>query len=301
MVEQLHRTEIRIATEAALGSGEAEGDWWQPPIVSAAASRGFRTFVTKKDIFRNTVYREPAMEEWMLQTSHEMGTAFFNWVIATIFPEAEAGTFTVSPEAQSRTYVIAAESEGGHRSRFKGVKISEISIRAEESRIVSFDIIWIALDRIDDPEELPEANQAPTGDVLATFRGASSATQGEWDAEPRATQAINIFAAQIFLTRQIQATQYGADGIPTQHTRAPWEIRGEIYMPETEGITDQAYADNWEGKIALFFGTGTDHVRIDNASCFLVEDDLKSYDFRIRRLILQAMSDDNRNLAEFRR
>lgn len=299
MIEQIHATRIRMALETELGSAIADGQWIEPPCVSAGTSREIVSSANRSDVFRNQRDQRIICEDVALRTSHEIGSQFFKLIIDSLFSRASESVLQVDPEAVGKSWVMHAITEGGKHYLFRGMMIQELSVRMQESRIIDFEIGWVALQSQETAEPLPQASLSPTGGVLATYKGKAAGTTGEWDADPASSQGIKIFAAQIFIRRNSFPTQFEADGKPTAMSRAPWKISGEIAMPETQGITDLAYADQWMGKIAFFLGDDIE-IRINSLAAFVMDDELKAYDFRTRRLIFEALSDDKRSVAEIR-
>jgi len=300
VIEQLYANRIRFATETAVGSGVASGDWVSPPCTAAAITRQFRQVVARKDVFRQPRGRKIVSESWLLRTAHEIGLPFFRWVLLPHMVNRGGGVWTLDPEAEGPTFVLEGETEQGRRMRVAGIKLSEVMLIFEDMRLVRMECQWVGLWR-DVPEtELPDATEDVRGTILPTWQAQAVATTGAWDTNPRATQRVNAAGAQLFLSRGIEACNYGADGIPTQHNRKAWNVVGETYLPETEGITDVAFLDDWQGRLGFFFGTGDEQLRINNAQGFVGEDDLKAYDFRMRRLVFQSFTDDRRATLEFR-
>lgn len=300
-MEQIHETEIRIAVETTIGAGVTESEWIQPPAKGWSVTRGFSVSFEKLDVFRNPSKRDFFSEEWILVSSHERGSDFFNWIIQNVLTDRGSGVFTADPEAIGKTFVIQAKASGGSHSRFSGCAISEIRIQGEESRIVSFDLTWIALKRSElEEENLPEAEQSWSGGLTPTKDGQVAITEGEWSADPRTEQAINAFAYQVFLQREIKAVSFGPDGIPKSFSREPWKFVGELFTEEKTGFTDLAYAESWAGKIAIWFGKETANLRIEKARAFVTDDELKGYDFRIKRLLIEGHGDHRRSVVEIR-
>lgn len=300
MIEQLHATKLRLAQETAPGTGSPLGDWISPPCTAAAVSRDFVTVAQRLDVFRQLRTRELVAESWTVRSSHEVGLDWMRWLLLPHFTPRTASTWTLDPESEGPTFVLDTETEAGHRAKFHGLKLVEVQLIFEEGRTIRMDCQWAGLQRTTPATALPGAATVFSGNVLATVKGAAAATTGEWDNPPRINQPIVCHGAQIFFQRDCLPADFGPDRIPEGHTREAWRILGEIYMPETPGITDAAFSDTWQGKLALWFGPGQDHVRVNNAQGYVTEDDLKGYDFRVRRLVFEAKSDDRRAILEFR-
>lgn len=300
MIEQLHATQLRLAVETAPGNGVAAGAWLKPPTVAAAVSRGFKNTAQRLDVFRQPRSREVVAEAWVIRSTHEVGLPFLRWLLEPHGIDRGGDVWTFDPEAVGPTFVLDTETQQGHRALFSGLSLVEVQLQFEESRIVKMECQWAGLRRTTPATELPAAALEFSGGLLATFRGAAAATTGAWDVDPRANQPINCHGAQLFFQRQVQAVDYGPDGVPSTHSRAPWRVLGEAYMPETTGITDTAFSDSWQGKVGLWFGPGSEHLRVNNAQGYVTDDDLKGYDFRVRRLVFEGFTDDRRAVAEFR-
>lgn len=300
MIEQLHATKLRMARESYPGSGIATGEWVTPPCTAAAVSRDFVTVAQRLDVFRQLRTREMVAESWTVRSSHEIGLAWMRWLLLPHFTTRGAGVYTMDPEAEGPTFVLDTETEGGHRAKFHGLKLVEVQLIFEEGRTIRMDCQWQGLQRTTPETDLPGAFTTFSGNVVATVLAGASATTGEWLADPREDNAIVAHGAQVFLQRDCMAADFGPDRIPESHTREAWRVVGEIYMPETPGITDSAMADNWQGKLALWFGAGSENLRIENAQGYVTEDDLKGYDFRVRRLVFEAKTDARRAVLELR-
>jgi hypothetical protein len=300
MIEQLHATKLRLARESATGSGSPSGDWITPPTTAAAVSRNFMQTAQRQDVFRQLNARKVVAEAWIMRSSHEVGLEWLEWVLLPHLTARGAGVYTLDPEAEGPTYVLDTETEQGHRAKFSGLKLNEVQLIFEEGRTVRVDLQWIGLRRTVPATALPGAATAPTGGLVANFLSQAAMTTGAWATDPRADQPVNAHGAQIFLQRDIAAADFGPDGIPEAHNRAAWRLVGECYMPETPGITDTAFSDDWQGKVALWIGEGAKHLRVNNAQGYVTDDDLKGYDFRVRRLVFEGKSDDRRSICEFR-
>lgn len=300
MIEQLHATKLRLARETATGSGSPSGDWISPPTTAAACTRDFVQTAQRQDAFRQLSDREVVAESWTVRSSHEVGLGWLQWLLLPHLTDRGAGVYTMDPEAQGPTFVLDSETQQGHRARFQGLKLVEVQLIFEEARVIRMDCQWVGLRRVVPGTALPGAATEFSGGVVATFLADAAATTGAWNADPRATQRVTAHGGQVFLQRECAAADFGPDGIPEAHTRAAWRIVGEVYMPETPGITDTAFSDDWAGKLAFWLGAGAQHLRINNAHGFVTDDDLKGYDFRVRRLVFEAKSDERRALMEFR-
>lgn len=300
MIEQLHATELRLARESTPGSGSPTGGWLRPPTTAAACTRDMLTLMQRADVFRQLRDRKALAQAWQIRSSHEVGLEWALWLLKPHFTDRGAGLYTLDPEAEGPTYVLDTETQQGHRATFVGLKLVEVQLIFEEGRGVRMDCQWVALRRLVPTSALPAAELAPSGNLVPTVTCDAAATTGSWDPAPRATQRVTAHGAQLFFQRECQAADFGADMVPDSHTRAPWRLLGEIYMPETAGITDTAFSDDWRGKIALWLGAGAEHFEIDAAHGFVTDDDLKGYDFRVRRLVFEGRSDDMRGICKMK-
>jgi hypothetical protein len=299
LIEQLWLTEIRIATEGTEGSGTATGDWYRLPSTGAALERQIITSADRKNVHRQQSDGQVICQQWGIKTSHEASQALIDWILLPELTDRSAGVWTLDPEAEGQNYVIETQSETGDSARYCGCRVKEISIRIEERRIVMLEILWAVMKRI------PIAETSRTlvdldATMMPTSECALAVTTGEWDIDPRDTQATTMHGGQIILTREIGAANFGPTGNPETQTLGHWKTMIEIYMPETPGVTDSAFADSWSGKIALWIGSATPHIRMDRARGFIGEEDLLAWDWRVRRLVALGESDSRRALIEFR-
>lgn len=302
-IEQLYRTTLRAAVETAIGSGEpVDDDWRELPVTGAAAERVIVSAAERKNVFMQGTKREAVSQAWQLRTSHEASLDFLLWILLPHFTSRSEGLYTLDPEAEGPTYVIEALSEAGDLSRYLGCQAKEIQIFMEERRVVQIEIAWAALHR---EASVPVAPlYRPTaefsGTMMPTRAAGLAVTNSTWGADPRADNAATFHGGQIVLTREIQPRNFGPDGRAETMERAAWRVMLELFMPETPGITDAAFADEWTGKIGLWLGDGPEHFRIEQARGFIDDEDLKAYDWRVRRLVAAAESDSLRCLAQFR-
>lgn len=299
-IEHLYATKIRLAVETALSSGVAGSRWTIPPLTAAAVQRVFHQTAERMDVFRQLTRREIVCEAWEFKTSHEVGLLFLRWILIPHFTY-RGSLHTLEPENEGPSFVMEVTSDAGDISRYSGCRVTEFQILWEDRRIVRLDITWSALKR--DVLESPLAGNA--GDefdfeLVPNNTCGVAITNGVWATFPREDNAAIMHGGQLFLTRPIVPTNYGPDGQPGEHDRQPWSCIAEIYMPETPGVTDQAFADQWHGGVVVWMGPGVDSFRINNAIGFISDEDLKAYDWRVRRLAIQAFSDARRALVEYR-
>lgn len=300
-IEQLYRTTIRAAIETTLGNGEAENDaWWHLPVTGAAVERVTVSSAERKNVFMQGNRRQIVSQAWMFTTSHQASEDFLLWLLLPHLTERAAEIFTLDPEADGPSYCVETISEAGDFARYLGCQPQEIQIFLEERRIVQVEIQWAALVR-ETPGGATERNPAEfSGVLMPTNRASLASTQNNWGPNPRANRAVVFHGGQIILTRGIKPANYGPDGKPDTMTRAAWDVLVELYMPETPGITDLAFADEWTGRLALWLGLGPEHFRIQSARGFIDDEDLKGWDWRVRRLVASAETDSRRALLEFR-
>lgn len=302
-IEQLYRTTLRAAVETALGNGEpVDDDWRHLPVTGAAVERVIITAAERKNVFMQGTKREVVSQAWMIRTAHEGSLDFLLWLLLPHFTNRGSDLYTLDPEAEGPSYVIEALSEAGELQRFFGCQAKEIQIFMEERRIVQIEVTWAALER---DAFIPGAPlYRPTaefsGALMPTRACGLAVTDSTWGTDPRVDNAVTFHGGQIFLTREIKTRNHGPDGIAETMERAAWKVMVELFMPETPGITDAAFADEWTGKIALWLGAGPEHFRIEQARGFIDDEDLKAYDWRVRRLVAASESDSLRCLAQFR-
>ncbi len=301
-IEQLNATEIRIARETAIGSGIASGSWVFPGFTAAAVTRGFTTSAERRDVFRQLTRREVVCQAWSFMTSHEIGVDFLRWILEPHLTNRGGNVWTLDPEAEGISFVVEATSEAGDISAYYGCVIVEAQILFEEGKNLRLELTWSALFRDVLNAPIAGSNAAPWPLVMvATMNGDFAATVGDWSEDPRIDDVQVCHGGQLFLTRKIEPCNYGPDGRPSAFTRQPWDVLAELFLPETPGITDTAFGEDWTGRFALWVGTGGEHFRINAASGFITDEDLKGYDWRVRRLALQSVSDEARGLLEYRR
>jgi hypothetical protein len=301
-IEHLNATEIRLARETAVGSGVASGSWVAPGFTAAAVTRGFTTSAERRDVFRQLTRRDVICQAWSFMTSHEIGVDFFRWILEPHLTDRGGGVWTLDPEAEGVSFIMEATSEAGDISAYFGCVIVEAQILFEESKILRLELTWSALHRevLDSP--LAGSTALPWPLVLIpTMTADFAATVDAWGADPRVDDVQTCHGGQVFLTRKIEPCNYGPDGRPEAYTRQPWDVLAEIYLPETPGLTDTAFGEDWTGRFALWIGAGDEHIRINQASGFISEEDLKGYDWRVRRIAMQALTDQVRGLIEYRR
>lgn len=301
--ELLHATRIRIARETSLGSGVETGGWRNLPVTGAAVERELVATAERRSLHGQLSAREVISDSWRLRTSSEGNLAFFEWLLTAQMNPAGSGIWILDPETiEDRSYVVETMSELGDVAVYRGTKLTELQIFWEERRIVQMETEWSCLERDEPGAPISGAEPSGTiaGEMLPTRLATIAITGGAWGGDPRADNAVLTHAGQLVMTRQIEPRNFGPDGIPDSFSRGNWSTLAEIYLPETAGITDVAFADEWTGGIAFWFGAGTEHLRINRAHGLIGEEDLKAYDWRVRRLTAEAMTDDARATLEFR-
>lgn len=298
--EQLHLTRIRIAEETALGSAAPDPDGWiEPPMTAAAVSRELVSTAARVDVFGQSFRKDVIASTWGLRTEHELGLPWLLWILKRHMTARPGGIWTLDPEAPDPSFVIETQSPAGEVAQYSGCRISEIQIEQQERRLVTCKITWLALER-DTPEDpAPEAaGESVNGPLCPTHLATVAATTGAWDPDPRATQSVTHFAGQLILRREIEATNYSPDGYPQGFIDSPWQVLAELLTPQINGLTDAAFDDEWNGKLAFFPTAGTEHLRVNASHGFIQDEDLLAFDWRVRRIAAQALSDYRRALVE---
>ncbi len=302
MPELLHSTRIRIAAETSLGSGVADGaGWHEIPTTGAAVERELVSTAQRTSLHGQITAREVISDAWSFRTAHEANLALVIWLITPHMTAAGEGVWQLDPEADGPSYVVETTSEGGDIAIYRGTRMTELQISWEERRILQLEAQWSALRRQDLEEPLAGIDgPSLAGPMLPNSAAAMAIATGTWGDNPKTDNAVITHGGQIVMTREIQARNFGPDGYPETFNNAPWTVLSEIYLPQTAGITDQAFSDAWTGRLALWLGTGGEHFRINRAHGVVVEEDLKAYDWRVRRLTTEALADDFRTTLEFR-
>lgn len=299
--EQLNATRIRIARETNLGNGVATGGWRDLPVTGAAMERELVATAERRTLYGQLSQREVISDAWTFRTSHEANLALLRWLLEANMVLASAGVWLLDPESHGASYTVETTSEGGDIAQYSGVKLTELQIFWEERRVVQIEAQWAALTRV----ELGSPAAGTTGAILAgpmlpTRLATMAATTGFWAGDPRADNYVLTHGGQIVLTRNIEPRNFGPDGKPDTFNQAPWTVLAEIYLPETPGVTDVAFADEWVGRLAFWLGSGTEHLRINRVHGVVTDEDLKAYDWRVRRLTVEGLVDDSRSNLEFR-
>ncbi len=301
-LEQLYATSIRIAGETTPGSMEADVNGWHlPGITEAAVEREIILSAERRNFHRQLARREIIASEWQITTRHEATIPLVEWILQAILTDHGSGRWALDPKSPDRSFVIETTTDAGAIHAYAGCRIAEIQLVWDERKILLIDITWQGTSR-HSLEAAIDGTAGPdlSGPLLTTRAAGFAVATDAWGTDPRIDNAAVMFAGQVFLTRDIQAGNIGPDGIASTMERAPWTVMAEIQMPETPGITDQAFADQWCGKLAFWFGSGSHHLRLNNVVGFIADGDLKAFDFRIRRLVAEAESDPNLALMEFR-
>lgn len=298
--ESLHLTTLRIAAETSIGSGSPAGSIYRPPMTAAACQREIQTMAERRNLARGPSQRAIIAQSWSLATSHEIGLPFLRLILASHMTTRAAGEYTLDPEAPEPTWVIETESAAGDLARFTGAAVEEIRIAIDERSVARMDLKWRALQRLvpDTAMTGPEGDSL-AGELITTQACGFAATSDEWDLDPRVDNAAVMHGGQLYLTRRILPANFDPNGRPHLHDRAPWDVLGEVYMPETPGITDQAFDGLWQGRVAIWIGAGATRVQIENASGYVADEDLLAYDWRTRRLAFTGQADDRRALLDF--
>lgn len=301
MPELLNATRIRIAQETAVGSGVATGGWREIPTTGAAIDRELVMTAQRMSLHGQLSAREVIADAWGFRMAHEANLALVAWMIQAHLTDQGGGVWQLDPEADGPSFVIETTSEGGDIAAYTGTKLTELQMFWEERRVIQLETQWSALRRQTLVEPLAgAAGAALAGPMLPTRLATMAATPDAWGGNPRVDDAITTHGGQIVMTREIEPRNYGPDGIPDTFNLAAWQVLAEIYLPETPGITDTAYGEEWIGRLAMWFGSGTQHLRINQAHGVLTDEDLKAYDWRVRRLTAEAVADNSRATLEFR-
>jgi len=301
MPELLHSTRIRIAAETSLGSGVATGGWHEMPTTGSAVERELVSTAQRISLHGQVTSRNVISDAWSFRTAHEANLALIDWLIKPHMTAKSAGVWQLDPEADGPSFVVETTSEGGEIACYRGTRLTELQISWEERRVIQLEIQWAALRRQTLEAPLAGADGVSlAGPMLPNSAATMSITTGAWGLDPKTDNAVVTHGGQIVMTRQIEARNFGPDGIPETFSHAPWSVLSEIYLPQTAGITDLAFSDEWTGGLALWLGPGAEHFRVNRAHGVVVEEDLKAYDWRVRRLTTEALADDYRSTLEFR-
>ena len=301
-IEQLWKTSVRMSVESGyLGSGLASANWVRPELSTAAVSRDIKTQAEKKDVHRQLTRRETVSESWTLSTGHDAKLEFLAYLFAGMMTDRGGDVLALEPEADGVSYVVETVSENGDIAVYSGCQLAELTIIIEDRRIVRIEMTLACLRRQTSNDPLSGSSYIDVGGpMMPTFQVGLAATTDEWGAEPRTDNAVTMHGGQIIFTREVAPANFGPDGIPSAFAKRPWRVMGELMMPETAGVTDVAFAAEWLGSLMLWPTSDDSVLVINRAVGFVGDEDLVAYDFRVRRLAFEAMTDDNRALIEFR-
>jgi len=298
MIEQLYATELRVAAEASLLSGTAAGDWWAPPVIAAAVARTFVGVLERKDVWRQRRTRIEYGNSWEIATSHPVGVGFLGWLLSNELEAVSGETYlALTPETQSRTYVLEVESQAGDRQRFSGMAIQRIALQWQERRLVGLDVTWVALHRTTSVGALPAADQIDEAERIPTWPGKVALTTGAWGADPREDNGVTSFDAQLFMSRDIAAADFGPGMEPLGHAQAPWRVLAETTTQQT-ALMETAFSSRFAGRMGIWIGPAA-HFRLDNAQGFVRDEELKASDWRQRRIGVEGFSDNARRLLTY--
>ena len=299
MIEQLNATELRIAQETAIGSGETAGNWWRPRSTMALASRSLALVASRSDLWRQPSERVIIGDSWTLKTTHQVGLDWLAWLLRAHANERLGNVWTLDPEAEGPTYVVETEMQDGGRATFGGLKLQELRIFWEESRVIRLDCQWSGLWRSTPESALPAYDIEPVDAVAPTSGGAFSASTSAFvTGPPRLLGKVQAHAFQVFLSRAVEAADFGPDGVASTHTRRAWQVVGEVVMP-WHTIAETAISGQWSGQFAIWFGAGNDRLVVGSVEAHVVDQDLQAYDFRQAQLLFQAHTDTRRSLLDF--
>lgn len=301
-IEQLWKTSVRMAVETTFGSGIGNGQWVRPELSTAAVSRDIKTQAEKRDVFRQLKQREIVSESWTLAMGGDAKLAFLAWLLGGIMTDRGSDVFALDPETDGVSYVVETTSENGDIAVYSGCQLAELTVVIEDRRIVRLEMSLACLRRQTPDDPLAGTTYLDvSGDMMPTYQvGLAISAAYEWGSVPRTDNAVTMHGGQLVFTREIAPANFGPDGIPSSFARRPWRVMGELMMPETAGVTDVAFASEWTGGIMLWLTDGDPVLVINNAVGFVSDEDLVAYDFRVRRLAFEAMTDADRALIEFR-
>lgn len=287
--ESLYATETRIFAETAIRSGTRDGFCRAMPLIQAAAGKDNRVMETRMNPFRIQTRRRPVHEAWKLRTSHPVGGGFAGWLLGK---HLNAGGTLQRLQAPQPSFVQQYLLEDGDLVEFRGCHLTELQISVTERRTVTMECAWIALERT-----TGGSLEAPVGtfgnDSHITSLQCRGVFQGSaLDAsDPRTVDGDDIHSAEWIMRRDLDAAQFGPDGLAGRVLIRPWEVIGEITMP-AKTITENSDRQK-TGSFGLWIGPDGNDLGItsDNVRAFRTTEPLQGEGFREHSLAITFEAD----------
>ena len=294
--EQLFATSTRLFQETSIRSGQKTGDVVEPPFSDGAVARTVLKFDQKTTPFRHKLARNPLHEAFQLRASFEVGPEFLAFLIE---PHLRAGV-SLDHNSPDPTFSLQVESEDGDRFAFNGLAVREIQISFVARGVLTLNVGFVALDRVQLSGSLEEITLELPPNFLA---GRQCDVVGKSGAlADRDSDRLPARTAELFIRRDLSAAQFEADGRPSRFNRGPWRAIGEIVTP-ADAFTESASNSFVDGSAAFFLGEPGSEIQIqlDNSVRFLTDTDpLKADDFRDHRVIFEAEPDSSGSILTFK-
>ena len=304
MIEQIFANSTRFFLEDAIGSGSPSGNVVEPRLVAAAAGRNVAAWEARTTPFRVPSVRQPIHNYWNVRTSLELSAELLETILTEHMTLISSGVYRLDRESPSPTFCLQVETEDGDLIDFRGLAMSDLSIKIANNQIGSVEITWLALQRLTGnaldaivevtPAATPAAAVGP-GDVAIALVDGSLAADTRSD-------VVTTFGADFFLTRPgLQITNFDPNGIPQGYNGSPWRITGSI-SALWDSLADSAASDRISGAAGLLIGAdGADlDLRFEEVSAYLDGETIKADDFREARYLIEVFGDSSASLLELR-
>jgi hypothetical protein len=285
MTEELFATRTRLFVETSPGNATPSGDVIEAPFTSAVASRIGDYIEEKVTPFGHRQGREAVLESMGINATFHVGAAFLAFILE---PHLTGGT-ALDYRSPRPTFALQLESKDGDLIQFDGLAISDLQLSFVARGVVNLSLNLLGFKRTTGVT-LEAVTATLDSTPLAGNEVVIAAKSGALSPFPQTSDKGNASAAEFFLRRTLQASQFNADGVPTRHDSGPWRAFGEVVVP-ADSFTETATGTFVDGSAAFFLGELGSNLSLfldDSVRWLSSTDPIKANDFRDYRVLFEG-------------